>query len=284
MKIDFVKMHGAGNDYIYIDCIKNPITIDNLSNVAIKLSDRHFGIGSDGIVLILPSNIADFKMRMFNSDGSEGNMCGNAVRCIAKYVYENKYTENTHITLETLSGIKDLWVDINENKVSEVKVDMGKPIFDPKLIPAISTKDIILKEKILIDKTIYYITCVSMGNPHCVVFVDDLETLDMNKIGPLFENNIRFPNRINTEFVKIISNNEISMRVWERGSGETLSCGTGACAAVVACILNNFTNYDTDIVVHLIGGMFTVNYKKDSTVTLKGPTNFVFEGKIDIDI
>lgn len=284
MEINFFKMHGAGNDYIYIDCIKNPITIENIANISIKLSDRHFGIGADGIVLILPSEIANFKMRIFNSDGSEGNMCGNAIRCIAKYVYEKKYIENTHITIETLSGIKDLWINENEGKVSKINVDMGKPILDPKLIPAISTKDIILNEKILIEYIVYNITCVSMGNPHCVVFVDDLENLDINKIGPLFENNIRFPNRINTEFVKILSNNEISMRVWERGSGETLSCGTGSCAAVVASILNNFCDYDNDILVHLIGGILTVKYEKDGNVYLKGPAEYVYEGKVNIDI
>lgn len=284
MEIKFVKMHGAGNDYIYIDCIKNSIAIEDISTLSIKLSDRHFGIGADGIVLILPSEIADFKMRMFNSDGSEGNMCGNAVRCIAKYVYDKAYIKDKHIKIETLSGIKDLWITETKGKVSEVEVDMGKPILAPKLIPAISTKEIILNEKMIIDHTLYNITCLSMGNPHCVVFVDDLENLDINKIGPMFENNIRFPNRINTEFIKILSNNEISMRVWERGSGETLSCGTGSCAAVGACILNEYCNYDSDILVHLIGGMFTVNYRKDGNVFLKGPVEFVFEGKVEIDL
>ncbi|MDD2376326.1 MAG: diaminopimelate epimerase [Clostridia bacterium] len=283
MKINFFKMHGTGNDYIFIDCIKDQIILENISTISIKLSNRHFGIGADGIVLILPSEVANIKMRMFNSDGSEGNMCGNAIRCIAKYVYEKKYTENTHITIETLSGIKDLWISENKGKVSQVEVDMGKPIFDPKLIPAISTKKIILNEKIIIDYTIYNITCLSMGNPHCVVFVDDLENLDLNKIGPMFENNNRFSNRINTEFIKILSENEISMRVWERGSGETLSCGTGACAAAVASILNKFCNYDSDILIHLIGGILTVKYKQDGNVYLKGPAECVYEGIVEID-
>jgi len=283
MKINFFKMHGTGNDYIFLDCIKDIIIPENISTISVKLSNRHFGVGADGIVLILPSEIANVRMRMFNSDGSEGNMCGNAIRCIAKYVYEKKYIENTHITIETLSGIKDLWISENQGKLTQVEVDMGKPIFDPKLIPVISTKEIILNEKIIIDSTLYNITCLSMGNPHCVVFVDDLENLDLNKIGPLFENNNRFPNRINTEFIKIISENEISMRVWERGSGETLSCGTGSCAAAVASILNKFCNYNSDILIHIIGGTLTVNYKQDGNVYLKGPAEFVYEGKVEID-
>lgn len=278
MKINFFKMHGTGNDYIYIDCIKESIDLENISSIAIKLSDRHFGIGGDGIVLILPSNVADFTMRMFNSDGSEGNMCGNAIRCVGKYVYENEYTKNTYITIETLSGIKDLWIDGNE-----VEVDMGIPCFNPEFIPVISKKENIINENLVIDGTSYNITCLSMGNPHCVVFVDDLENLDISKIGPRFENNKIFPNRINTEFVKVSASNEISMRVWERGSGETLSCGTGSCAAVVASILNGFCNYDSDILVHLIGGTLTVKYNKFSNVLLKGPGQFVFEGTIEID-
>lgn len=278
MKINFFKMHGTGNDYIYIDCIKESINLENISSIAIKLSDRHFGIGGDGIVLILPSNVADFKMRMFNSDGSEGNMCGNAIRCVGKYVYEHEYTRNTYITIETLSGIKDLWIDGNE-----IEVDMGIPCFNPEFIPVISRKENIINEKLVIDSTTYNITCLSMGNPHCVVFVDDLENLDISKLGPKFENNKIFPNRINTEFVKVSSNNEISMRVWERGSGETLSCGTGSCAAAVSSILNGFCNYDSAILVHLIGGTLTVKYNKFSNVLLKGPAQFVFEGTIEID-
>ena len=283
MKINFLKMHGTGNDYIFIDCIKYQIILENIPTISIKLSNRHFGIGADGIVLILPSEVANIRMRMFNSDGSEGNMCGNAIRCIAKYAYEKKYIDNTHITIETLSGIKDLWVSEDQGKVTQVKVDMGKPIFDPKLIPVISTNKIILDEKIIIDGAIYNITCLSMGNPHCVVFVDDLENLNLNRIGPMFENNIRFPNRINTEFVKIISKNEICMRVWERGSGETLSCGTGSCAAAVASILNKFCNYDSDILIHVIGGILTVNYKQDGNVYLKGPAEFIYEGTVEIN-
>ncbi len=282
MKIDFFKMNGTGNDYIYIDALKNILLPQDISVLAIKLCNRHFGIGADGIVLIIPSDIADCKMSMFNSDGSEGNMCGNAVRCIAKYIYENGYTQDKHITIETLSGIKNLYVNESEGNTTQYEVDMGKPIFDPKLIPAISTKEIIQNEKILINNILYYITCLSMGNPHCVVFVDDLENLEINKIGPLFENNNRFPNRVNTEFVKVLSNNDLSMRVWERGSGETLSCGTGACAAAVASILNNYCEYDKDITVHLIGGRLNVKYEKEGNVFLKGPAEFIYSGQIEI--
>lgn len=284
MKINFFKMHGTGNDYIYIDAKENEIIPEDMSTISIKLCNRHFGIGGDGIVLILSSEFADCKMRMFNSDGSEGNMCGNAIRCIAKYIYEKGYVKTKNITIETLSGIKNLIVTEDKGKVTECTVDMGKPIFQPKLIPAISTKEIIINEKILINNDLYYITCISMGNPHCIVFLDDLENLDIEKIGPLFENNNRFPNRINTEFVKVLYNNEISMRVWERGSNETLSCGTGACAATVASILNNFCELDKDVTVHLIGGTLNVNYTKEGTVYLKGPAEFVYDGQVEIDL
>lgn len=283
MKIVFFKMHGTGNDYIYIDVIENPLIPEDMPATSIKLCNRHFGIGADGIVLILPSDNADCKMRMYNSDGSEGNMCGNAIRCIAKYIHEKGYVKDECITIETLSGIKKIWISKTEDSTTLCQVDMGKPIFDPKHIPAISTKDIIVNEKILINNSIYHITCLSMGNPHCVVFVDDLENLDINKIGPLFENNNRFPSRVNTEFVRVLSNNEISMRVWERGSGETLSCGTGACAAAVASILNNYCEYDEDITIHLIGGILNVKYNKDSNVYLKGPAEYVYSGEIDIN-
>lgn len=282
MKVEFVKMHGAGNDYVYIDCIKNTINTDNISAISRKLSDKHFGIGSDGIVLILPSYTAHFKMRMFNSDGSEANMCGNAIRCVAKYVYDNNYTEEVNINIETLSGIKKLCLTESSGNISQVEVDMGTPLFDTKIIPVLSPKNIILNEDLFIDDKNYKITCVSMGNPHCVVFVDELENLEIAKIGPKFENNNMFPDRINTEFVNVLSKNEITMRVWERGSGETLSCGTGACASVVACILNGFCNYDEYILIHLKGGTLEAKYTRNKKVILKGPAEFVYKGVIEI--
>lgn len=283
MKIEFFKMHGCGDDFICIDYIKNLVIPKDISTTAIKLCNRHFGIGGDGIVLILPSEVADCKIRIFNSDGSEESMCGNAIRCVAKYIYDKKYVENVNIKIETLNDIKNLSIEEHNNAISECKADMGKPLFNPKLIPAISTKELIINEKILIDNVVYYITCLFMGNPHCVVFVEDLENLDLNKIGPLFERNNRFPNRINVDFVKVLNNNEISIRAWERGSGETISSGTGACAAVVASILNNYCDYGTEIIVHLIGGILTVKYIKDYNVYLKGPAEFIYEGQIEMN-
>lgn len=275
-------MQGTGNDYIYIDCIENKFTLENIDILSQKLSDRHFGIGADGIVLIFKSNIADFKMRMFNSDGSEGNMCGNAIRCIGKYVYDKGYIKNTDIKIETLSGIKNLHINHIKDKITYVEVDMGFPIFNPKLIPVNIDKKVIINEPILIDNESYNITCLSVGNPHCIIFVNDLENLDIQKLGPKFENDILFPNRVNTEFVKVLSRNNINMRVWERGSGETLSCGTGACAATIASILNGYCDYDNNILVNLLGGNLTIKYEKDGRVFLNGPAEHVFKGTIDI--
>jgi diaminopimelate epimerase len=282
MKVKFTKMHGCGNDYIYLDCINDNIKINNPEELAKKLSDRHFGIGSDGLVLILSSNKADFKMRMFNSDGSEGNMCGNAVRCIAKYIYEKNHTLNDAISIETLSGIKYIKLKIKDDKVLEIEVDMGKAILETKSIPLLTDKSEFVSELISIDKQQYNVTCVSMGNPHCVVLMDNINELNINDIGPKFENYRLFPNRTNTEFIKLCSKNKLIMRVWERGSGETLACGTGACAAVVACVLNRLCEYDKKITVVLKGGKLKVIYSKDGRVTLIGPAEFVFSGEFEI--
>ena len=278
-KLRFYKMHGIGNDYIYFDCLKKEI--ENPEQLAVALSDRHKGVGGDGIVLICSSKIADAKMRMFNADGSEGKMCGNAIRCVGKFLYDFKKTRKTTITIETLSGIKTLELCANKGKVSSVKVDMGAPILTPAQIPVVLenyTENTVVGHKIKIGETSEEITCVSMGNPHCVVFKDP-ETLDLEKIGPTFENNAIFPERVNTEFVKVISRTEIAMRVWERGSGETWACGTGACASVVATILNGYADKNTDVTVHLRGGDLTIRWT-DETVFMTGTATLAFIGEI----
>lgn len=275
----FTKMHGIGNDYIYFNCFEE--TIKNPGELSIKLSDRHFGVGGDGIVLILPSNRADFRMRMFNADGSEGKMCGNASRCVGKYLYEKGLTKKRSIKLETLSGIKILDLNVVNEKVVSVKVNMGKPILVAKKIPVISDKEEVIDRELIINKEKYNITCISMGNPHCVVFMDNIHELNLEKLGPYFEKNEIFPDRINTEFVEIINSNYIKMRVWERGSGETLACGTGACASVVASIINGYCKRDSDIKVELLGGELIINYTLQGDVYMNGPAKFVYEGIIE---
>ncbi|SFU49296.1 diaminopimelate epimerase [Clostridium sp. DSM 8431] len=276
--MEFTKMHGIGNDYIYFNCMNEEI--ENPEELSLKLSDRHFGVGGDGIVLILPSDKADFRMRMFNADGSEGKMCGNASRCIGKYVYEKELTDKTEVTLETLAGIKTLNLTVEDGKVTEVEVNMGMAITDPKEIPVSIDKDIVVKEKIDMCGKEYEITCVSMGNPHCIVYMDNIDDLEIEKIGPKFENHKLFPERINTEFVEVIDKNTLKMRVWERGSGETLACGTGACAVTVASVLNNYCNKDEEVTVKLLGGDLKIKYLSNGLVYMTGPAEFVFEGRI----
>ena len=277
--MEFTKMHGIGNDYIYFNCLEQEI--QNPEELSIKLSDRHFGVGGDGIILIMPSKVADFRMRMFNADGSEGEMCGNATRCIGKYVYEKGLTDKKEITLETLAGIKVLKLTVNnENKVDLISVNMGKPIIEANKIPVIFDKEKVINEEVNIADKKWNITTVSMGNPHCVVFTKDIENMDLTKIGPIFENNKMFPQRINTEFVEVIDNKTIKMRVWERGSGETLACGTGACAVTVAAVLNKYCKVDDEIIIKLLGGDLKVKYQSDGTVSMTGPAEFVFEGRI----
>ena len=275
----FTKMHGLGNDYVYVNCFEEKI--DNPPAVARFVSDRHFGIGSDGLIMINPSKTADFEMEMYNADGSRGEMCGNGIRCVAKYVYDYGLTDKTQISVETLGGIKYLDLTVEDGKVSLVKVDMGKPELKSDLIPIISENEKVIDEPIEVDGQVYHMTGVSMGNPHTVIYVDDVKNLDLEKIGPKFENHERFPKRINTEFVHCIDRNTVEMRVWERGSGETLACGTGACAVAVASILNNLT--DTQVTVKLLGGDLQIEWDREKDrVFMTGPATVVFDGVIDI--
>ena len=275
----FTKMQGLGNDYVYVNCFEEKI--ENPPAVARYVSDRHFGIGSDGLIMINPSEKADFEMEMYNADGSRGEMCGNGIRCVAKYVYDYGLTDKTQISVETLGGIKYLDLTVEDGKVVLVKVDMGKPELKSDLIPIISENEKVIDEPIEVDGQVYHMTGVSMGNPHTVIYVDDVKNLDLEKIGPKFENHERFPKRINTEFVHCIDRNTVEMRVWERGSGETLACGTGACAVAVASILNNLT--DTRVTVKLLGGDLQIEWdQKKNHVFMTGPAKVVFDGVIDI--
>lgn len=275
----FYKMEGLGNDYIYFDCTEHEI--ENPSKLAIKLSDRHFSVGGDGIVLICKSDIADFKMRMFNADGSEGKMCGNASRCIGKFVYDLGLTDKTHIELETLSGVKYLDLTVEDNRVKSVTVDMGKPILKGPEIPTRWGSDTVVRQKIFAASKEYEVTAVSMGNPHCVIFIDyEPISLDLPKIGPEFEFHEMFPDRTNTEFVQKIDDTTLSMRVWERGSGETLACGTGACAVVVAATLCGLVPKNEEITVRLLGGDLKIRYADDGTVYMTGPAKFAFKGEL----
>jgi len=279
MKVEFKKMHGCGNDYIFFNCFNNDIPkAETLSKF---LSDRHFGIGGDGIVLIYKSDIADAKMRMFNADGSEGKMCGNAIRCVAKYLFDNNIIKRKNISIETLSGIKNLFLHIENNLVSSVTVDMGKAEFLPSKIPVKLDGEKIINRKVFINDKDYNITCISIGNPHCIVFINDIYSLNLMNIGPKFEHSPIFPERVNTEFVEVINTNTIKMRVWERGSGETLACGTGACAAAVASVENGFCNKKENITVILAGGKLVINYS-DERILMTGKAEKVFEGVIEI--
>ena len=275
----FTKMHGTGNDYIYVNGLVE--TIENPAEFAIQYSDRHKGIGSDGLVMILASDTCDFRMRMFNADGSESEMCGNASRCIGKYVYDKGLTNKTTLTLETLAGVKVLQLFIGvDQKVEKVTVDMGEPILDAALIPVTSDKNRVINEPLAFNSEIRYnITTVSMGNPHAVIFTTDILQLDLPKIGPVIENAAIFPRRTNTEFIEVLTNNHVKMRVWERGSGETMACGTGACASVVAGVLNGLISRRTT--VELLGGELTIEWKEeDNHVYLTGGATTVFEGEI----
>lgn len=273
----FTKMQGCGNDYVYVDCTKE--LIDHIPETAIKVSERHFGIGSDGLILIRPSEVADFFMDMYNNDGSRGKMCGNGIRCVAKYVFDYGLTDKKQLTIETLSGIKKVELIIEKDKVISVTVDMGSPVLTPSLIPVVSNKEQMVDEPITINETEYRITCISMGNPHAVVFVEDTKQVPLEEIGPLFENHEYFPDRVNTEFVHVSSRNKIEMRVWERGSGETLACGTGACASVMACILNGYT--DKEVTVSLLGGELEIRYDEQAnTIFMTGPAVTVFDGEL----
>ena len=279
----FTKMHGCGNDYIYVDGAKEIIPQEKKPDVVKKLSDRHFGIGGDGVIFINPSTEADFEMEMYNMDGSRAEMCGNGIRCVAKFVYDKGLTDRTHISIVSAGKVKYLDLTTESGKVSTVKVNMGAPILKAADIPVIADREEepVVGGDIEVDGKIYKMTCVSMGNPHAVVFMDDVEELPIETVGPLFENHKRFPKRTNTEFVKIIDKEHVEMRVWERGTGETLACGTGACATVVACILNGLTN-DT-VTVKLLGGSLRIQWdRQENLVYMTGPATTVFEGEIEI--
>ena len=278
MNIKFTKMHGAGNDYIYINGFTQ--TIKNPSEFTIFASDRHFGIGSDGVVLILPSEIADAKMSMFNADGSEGKMCGNAIRCVGKYLFDNKIIDKKNISVETLSGIKYLEMEVLNGEVSSVKVDMGEYSLKPSELPVITEKNQLVDEEIIVNGEKIKITCVSMGNPHAVVFVDNTSILKLEEIGPSFENLDIFPQRVNTEFVEIIDDKTVRMRVWERGSGETLACGTGACAVAVACVKKGILKENVPNTIKLLGGELSICVNTDKRVFMEGTATKVFEGEI----
>lgn len=276
----FTKMQGIGNDYIYVNCFEEKV--DDPERVSQIVSDRHFGIGGDGLVLIMPSEKADFRMRMFNADGSEGNMCGNATRCIGKFVYDNGLTNKTEITLETKSGIKYLTLYPENGKVKTVLVNMGKAVLTPVDIPMKAEGESFINKPIEVLGSEVYITAVSMGNPHAVTYVDDVMSLDLEKIGPAFENHPIFPERVNTEFIKVLDSHTIQMRVWERGSGETWACGTGACAAAVASVKNGYFKNGEEITVKLRGGDLFITYSTDGTVLMRGAAETVFTGEIDI--
>lgn len=275
----FTKMHGIGNDYVYVNCFQEKV--DNPSEVAKFVSDRHFGVGSDGLILIKPSQIADCEMDMYNLDGSQGAMCGNGIRCVAKYVYDYGIVPKTTLRIATKSGIKELNLTVENGKVSLVRVNMGSPILEASKIPVVSDQSQAVNQPIKVNGHTYYFTGVSMGNPHAVVYLDDVDNLDIEKIGPAFEKHPVFPDRVNTEFVKVIDRKTLKMRVWERGSGETLACGTGACAVSVSSILNNLTG--EEVTVKLLGGDLKIHWDRlENLVYMTGPATTVFDGEITL--
>lgn len=280
MKLAFTKMHGCGNNYIYFNCFDQ--TVPDPESLSIKLSEPHFGIGGDGIILISPSDKADAQMRIFNADGSEGKMCGNGIRCVGKYLYDNGMTDGrTTITIDTLSGVKTLELTVKDGKMQSARVDMGAAILAPREIPVDMDGENVISAPIVVDEKVYHMTCVSMGNPHCVIFGKDPDTIDLEKIGPHFEHFEKFPERINTEFIEVLDDHTLKMRVWERGSGETMACGTGACASAVAACLNGYCKKGEDITVKLRGGDLVVNYTDDG-VQMTGSADTVFTGVVEI--
>lgn len=276
----FTKMHGLGNDYVYVNCLEEKV--ENPQEVSRIVSDRHFGIGSDGLILIKPSDIADFRMDMYNADGSQAEMCGNGIRCVGKYVYDYGLTDKTSISVETLAGIKYLDFVIEDGKVALVTVDMGEPELCSKNIPVISENDKVIKECIEAAGKEWKMTCVSMGNPHCVVFIDEpVRDFPLEQVGPAFECHERFPKKVNAEFIEVLDRKTVNMRVWERGSGETMACGTGACASAVAAILCGYT--EDEITLHLLGGDLIVRWDKENNrVFMTGPATVVFDGEISL--
>ena len=277
----FTKMHGIGNDYVYVNCFKE--TVENPSAVARYVSDRHFGIGSDGLILIKPSDIADCEMDMYNLDGSQGAMCGNGIRCVAKYVYDYGIVKKENISVSTKSGIKYLDLTVRDGKVALVRVNMGSPVLTASQIPVVSSTEEMINAPLKVNGETYYITAVSMGNPHAIVYMADVDHLDIGEIGPYFENHMAFPDRVNTEFVEVLDDHTLKMRVWERGSGETLACGTGACAVAVASILNGHVDGEKPVTVKLLGGDLEIFWdRQENLVYMTGPAATVFDGEIDI--
>lgn len=275
----FTKMQGIGNDYVYVNCFQE--NIENPSEVSRRISDRHFGIGSDGLILIKPSEKADFEMEMYNADGSQGAMCGNGMRCVGKYVYDYGLTDKTRISVDTKSGIKYLDLTVENKKVKLVRVNMGAPVLEPKSIPMVYEGERVISQPFNVGQDIYEITAVSMGNPHAVVYMEDVKNLPLEEIGPKFEKHPAFPESVNTEFVRVIDRRTVEMRVWERGSGETLACGTGACAVAVASVLNGYT--EDEVMVRLLGGDLKIFWDRtENLVYMTGPAEVVFEGEIEI--
>ncbi len=277
----FTKMHGCGNDYIYIDCLNQ--AIENEGQAAVKLSDRHFGIGGDGLILIKKGSQADFEMVMYNPDGTRAEMCGNAIRCVARYVYDKGYVNSAEFTIESMGKVKYITLSVENNVVKGVRVDMGSPILKSDEVPVVSDKEKVIDEEITVDGRKFKMTCVSMGNPHAVMFIDKSpREFELEHFGPLFENNAVFPRRVNAEFAYVIDRKNIEMRVWERGTGETLACGTGTCATVVASILNGYT--DNEVTVHLLGGDLKIYWSgnENDSVIMTGPAEYVFSGETDI--
>ena len=275
--IEFTKMQGCGNDYVYINGFTQKIDPEDKPEWVRKISDRHFGVGSDGAIFINPSKIADFEMEMWNADGTRSEMCGNGIRCVGKYVYDKGLTDKTELTVESFGKIKYLTLYVSEGKVDRVRVNMGAPELIAERIPVVCDKEQAIDEPIEVQGKTYHMTCVSMGNPHAVVFMDQVADLTIDQIGPYFENHARFPKRVNVEFVKKIDRNNVEMRVWERGTGETLACGTGCCATAVACALNDVT--DDTVPVHVLGGEIEISWdRSENLVYMTGPAETVFEG------
>lgn len=285
----FTKMQGCGNDYVYVNGFEEKLPAEKKPEIVRQLSDRHFGIGGDGVIFINPAREADFEMEMFNADGTRAEMCGNGIRCVAKFVYDKGLTDSEHISIVSAGKVKylDLTVegkdDVSRGAVTRVRVNMGSPILEPEQIPVVAEGEQVVDEPILVDDREYRMTCVSMGNPHAVVFMEDVENLKIEQIGPLFETHERFPRRTNTEFVEILDRQHVFMRVWERGTGETLACGTGCCATAVACVLNGLT--EEKITVRLLGGEILIEWDREQNlIFMTGPAVTVFEGEVEINV
>ncbi|MBQ7780918.1 MAG: diaminopimelate epimerase [Lachnospiraceae bacterium] len=277
----FTKMQGCGNDYVYVDGSREKIDLEKKPELVRRLSDRHFGIGGDGVIFINPAEDADFEMEMYNADGSRSEMCGNGIRCVAKYVYDKGLTDKEELCIVSAGKKKYITLTVEDGKAVMVRVNMGAPELSAEKVPVKSDKEQVIDEPVMVGGTEYRMTCVSMGNPHAVVFMEDVENLEIEKIGPLFENHECFPNRTNTEFVRVIDRNTVQMRVWERGTGETLACGTGTCATVVACVLNGLT--DDNVTVKVLGGEIQVHWDREANlVYMTGPATHVFDGEVEV--